>query len=74
MNGLIKANELALKLNGIIDLLNKSLKTVPNKISAKILQESGLWDVPHANIKHGFLGSLVLYSLDPTITSAKLKE
>lgn len=30
--------------------------------------------MPHANIKHGFLGSLVLYSLDPTITSAKLQE
>lgn len=55
-------------------MLNKSLKVVSNKISSKILQDSGLWDVPYANIKHGFLGSLVCYSLDPTLNHTKLTQ
>ena len=66
--GLDKANELITKVNKIINQLNFVLKPTTQKINAKILQDCGMWDVPHSNIKHAFLGSLVCYSMDPTLT------
>ena len=35
-----------------------------NKINVLILKESELWDVPHANIKHALLGSVVCYAYE----------
>lgn len=66
--GLIDANKLITQLNFTIDSLNNDLKKTTNKINALILKETGLWDKPQTNIKHAFLGSLVVYSLDPAIT------
>ena len=50
------------------------LKPTTQKVNAKILQDCGLWDVPHANIKHAFLGSLVCYSMDPALTPQALQS
>lgn len=73
-DGLNKANELINSVNNIIHILNNNLKATTQKINAKILQECGLWDIPHTSIKHAFLGSLVCYSMDPTVTPQALQS
>lgn len=74
VNGLDKANNLIYQVNKIIEQLDEVLKITTQKINAKILQDTGLWDVPNSNIKHAFLGSLVCYAMDPTITPEALQS
>ena len=69
-----KINECITAVNKIINILNFVLKPTTQKINAKILQDCGLWDVPHATIKHAFLGSLVCYSMDPVLTPETLQS